>query len=210
MILNNADKEHLRNTGNFVVTDPCVIKEVTAHGLWQLQCFWEQRPSCKDWPKIKEEFDVGFHRTHVPSNIEMLSLNGVELSETWPEYIHLYQLQSLKRKTVSDQDLSLYISLWIDLVIEEKTRQRVCKEMDYNFGAFGMNLPWAFDTEQGYKTLPIVIWLRKVQKQSSQESSSASGSGQPGHVPEAQAWPQASWHTGSSLKRWQVRDSYRR
>ena len=167
-------------------------------------------PVVQGLAKIKEEFDLRFHRAHVPENIEMLSLNGVELSETWPEYIHLYQLQSLKRKTVSDQDLSLYISLWIDLVIEEKTRQRVCKEMDYNFGAFGMNLPWAFDTEQGYKTLPIVIWLRKVLKQSSQESRLASGSGQLGDDPETQAWWQASWHAGSSSsRRLQERDSHR-
>ena len=115
-----------------------------------------------DWPKVSEQFELRFERTRVPDTTMMLSVNGFELSETWLGRIDEYQLQSVKRKEMTDEATSLYISLWNDLIVEEKTRQRVSKALDYTFADDGLRLPWRFDAEKGYKTLPIVIWAKKI------------------------------------------------
>ena len=55
-----------------------------------------------------------------------------------------------------------FVNLWISLLTEEKTWQRVAKAAEYDFMEHdNLNLPWKFDMAGGYRTLPVVIWLKK-------------------------------------------------
>ena len=195
LIVRNADKRQLLETGNFVVTDPSII-QIVQNGMWQLQCACPQRTKNQDWPKVREHHELRFERTRVPDTTMMLSVNGFELSESWPGRIDEYQLQSVKRKEMTGEATSVYISLWNDLIVEEKTRQRVSKGEDYTFEKDGLNLPWPFDAEQGYKTLPITIWAKKIRGDAQVSSAGWGSAAAAWHGPAAgQAWSDA-WHGG--------------
>ena len=63
---------------------------------------------------------------------------------------------------MSEEDCKRYLNLWISLLIEEKTRQRVAKVAHYDFKEHdNLKLPWQFDMTQGYLTLPVIIWMKK-------------------------------------------------
>ena len=58
LIVRNADKQQLLETGNFVVT-PSIIEQVQ-NGMWQLQCACPQRTKNQDWPKVQEHGELRF------------------------------------------------------------------------------------------------------------------------------------------------------
>jgi len=150
IIVGNANHESLKDTGNFVVTDSAVISSVSERGLWRLQCPFPKRtlPS-KELQQIKEESELRCCRFYLPENTKFISVNGFELGEQWLDCIDEYQLQSLPKTVVTDNDLTQFVTLWYDLISDEKTRQRVCKGRDYAFADEGMNLPWKFVEPQG-------------------------------------------------------------
>ena len=90
------------------------------------------------------------------------SVNDFELGEKWLDRIGEYQLQSLPKTVVTDNDLTQFVTLWYDLISDEKTRQRVCKGQNYTFADEGMNLPWNFVEQKGVLTLPIIVWMKKI------------------------------------------------
>ena len=124
---------------------------------------------------------------------EFISVNGFELGEQWLDRIDEYQLQSLPKTVVTDNDLTQFVTLWYDLITDEKTRQRVCKGPDYAFSDEGMNLPWKFVEQQGFKTLPIIVWMKKIDiPKSSSPWTEWTGTRQDGWTD----WPAVRWHTG--------------
>jgi hypothetical protein len=208
--LRAADINELRQTGNFVIKNPDTVAEFTAGaGMWQLQCNWEQRPHNKKWVKVKEDSELRWNPATYQRGTHMLSINGFELSETWTCCVDECQLQQIKSKTISDDVLNAYVNLWLELIVEEKTRQRVCKPENYSFRDDGLNMPWQFATELGYKTLPIVVWMKKHAAETEQPSRPTGGWG-------GQAWSDPPWqrHGGkgasSSSWGWQERDVHRR
>ena len=194
IIVGNANHERLRDTGNFVVTDSAVISAVSERGMWRLQCPSPKRtlPS-KELQKIKEESELRCCRFYLPENTKFLSVNGFELGEQWLDRIDEYQLQSLPKTVVTDNDLAQFVTLWYDLISDEKTRQRVCKGRDYAFADEGLNLPWKFVEPQGFLTLPIIVWMKKIDiPKSNSPWTEWTETRQDGWTD----WPAVRWHTG--------------
>ena len=190
----NANHERLRDTGNFVVTDSAVISAVSERGMWRLQCPSPKRtlPS-KELQKIKEESELRCCRFYLPENTKFLSVNGFELGEQWLDRIDEYQLQSLPKTVITNDNLCDFISLWYELITDEKTRQRVCKGPEYSLADEEMNLPWHFVEQQGFKTLPLIVWMKKIDIQKSHSSwTEWTGTGQDGWTD----CPEVRWHTG--------------
>ena len=204
-----ADINELRETGNFVIKNPDTLQDITARGMWQLQCLWDQRPRNGNWAKVKKDSELRWNPATYQRGTHKLSINGFELSETWTCSVDQCQLQQIKTKIVTDDELNEYVNLWLELIVEEKTRQRVCKPENYSFPDDGLNMPWQFATELGYKTLPIVVWMKKIAAETKQPSYPRGGWG-------GQAWSDPPWqrHGGkgasSSSWGWQERDVHRR
>ena len=52
--------------------------------------------------------------------------------------------------------------LWMSLLTEEKTRQRVAKPESYDFLEHdNLKLPWKFDMAKGVMAMPVIFWLKK-------------------------------------------------
>jgi hypothetical protein len=61
--------------------------------------------------------------------------------------------------------------LWMSLLMEEKTRQRVAKPRNYDFKEHdNFNLPWKFDMAQGIKAMPVIIWIKELVEDGSSSS----------------------------------------
>lgn len=99
----------------------------------------------------------------MPNGKVKLVCNALELSETWPSRIDGIQLQNLKKTNmIGDDKCAQFRDLWMSLLMEEKTRQRVAKPESYDFLEHdNLKLPWKFDVAKGVKAMPVIIWMKK-------------------------------------------------
>jgi hypothetical protein len=156
MILEHANMEPLKLTGNFVVDNTTVIQHVQEN-LWHLRCDRSRR-----LPKIRDDLPLRYEKARAKTNAGLLIVNGFELSESWPASIHEYQLRSVGNNATVE-DCEAYKKGWVDLIYSEKIRQRVNKGLvKYTFDADNLHLPWDFVNELGIATLPMVIWVKQT------------------------------------------------
>jgi len=128
--------------------------------------------------------------TKVPQKQVTLRMNAFELGETWLSSIDAMQLQSLRKNSMTPESCKHYINVWKNLMIEEKTRQRVLKPEQYNFMDHdNLNLPWQYDPKQGYLAMPVIIWMKKEVHNNGSATSWSKG---PQWSASASSWN--SWH----------------
>ena len=147
-----------------------------------------------EWVKISDQSELSWQAAKIPEDTDKIVINAFELSETWPSRVDGIQLQNVKRTKMSDEDCRRYLNLWIALLTEEK---RVAKEEEYNFMEHDkLNLPWQFDITGGYKTLPVVIWMKKVAKTSQTEQRHWAPKGSSSSGSTWASWDGAYWLSG--------------
>jgi len=159
LMLANADMQELTETGNFVIKDPSVVAALQEQGMWQLQV--PRANNKQTWNAISDNTELMWQAARLPDNATLIC-NTLELSETWTSRIDGIQLQNVKSTLMTTENCRRFVNMWISLLTEEKTRQRVAKAANYDFMEHDkLNLPWKFDIAGGYKTLPVVIWIKK-------------------------------------------------
>jgi hypothetical protein len=160
LVLANADISELFQTGNFVIHSDEIVKGLTERGLWQLKV--PDPPDRNSWQNISDESELMWQIARVPQKQVTLRINALELGETWLSRIDAMQLQCVKKKAMTPESCKRYLNVWMNLLIEEKTRQRVLKPDQYHFMEHdSLNLPWQYDPKQGYLAMPVIIWMKK-------------------------------------------------
>ena len=198
-MLANADLQELTETGNFVITDPSIVEALHAQGMWQLQVPGP-RANKDTWNAISDNTELMWQLARIPNNATLIC-NTLELSETWTSRIDGIQLQNVKSTSMNSESCRRFVNMWISLVTEEKTRQRVAKAANYDFMEHDkLNLPWKFDKAQGYKTLPVVIWIKKEGDR--RPGLTSPGQSQPQWVPFGSSSSAATWGSWHSANWW--------
>ena len=197
LMLANADMQELIETGNFVVRDPSVVAALHEQGMWQLQVPSSRKDT---WKAISDDTDLMWQAARLPNNATLMC-NTLELSETWTSRIDGIQLQNVKSTSMNSESCRRFVNMWIALVTEEKTRSRVAKAANYDFMEHDkLNLPWKFDIAQGYKTLPVVIWIKKEGDR--RPGLTSPGQSQPQWVPFGSSSSAATWGSWHSANWW--------
>jgi hypothetical protein len=191
--LANADISELYETGNFVIHSDEIVRGLTARGLWQLKVppeFPNDTHNC--WQKISDKSKLMWQMTKVPQKQVTLRMNAFELGETWLSSIDAMQLQCLRKNSMTPESCKHYLNVWKNLMIEEKTRQRVLKPDQYHFMEHDkLNLPWQYDLKRGYLSMPVIIWMKK-------DAVKATSS----WVPHGSSSSSSTWNSWNSLGGW--------
>jgi hypothetical protein len=158
--LAHADISELYATGNFVIHSDEIVTGLTERGLWQLKV--PDFPDKHNWQNISGKSVLMWQKARCPTKQVTLRINALELGETWLSRIDAMQLQCVKKKAMTPADCKRYLHVWMNLPIEEKTRQRVLKPDQYHFMEHDkLNLPWQYGLKQGYLSMPVIIWMKK-------------------------------------------------
>jgi len=160
LVLANADISELLQTSNFVIHSNEIVQGLTQRGMWQLKVpEFTDRHNC--WHKISLKSELKWQDANIPQNTVTLRINAFELGDTWLSSIDAMQLQCLRKKAMTPESCKHYLNMWMNLLIEEKTRQRVLKPDQYHFMEHdSLNLPWQYNLTQGYLSMPVIIWMK--------------------------------------------------
>jgi hypothetical protein len=193
LVLANADISELLQTSNFVIHSNEIVQGLTHRGMWQLKVpEFTDRHNC--WHKISLKSELKWQDANIPQNTVTLRINAFELGDTWLSSIDAMQLQCLRKKAMTPESCKHYLNMWMNLLIEEKTRQRVLKPDQYHFMEHDkLNLPWQYDLKRGYLSMPVIIWMKKEVHNNGSASSWSKG---PQWSASASSWN--SWHGGYS------------
>jgi hypothetical protein len=193
LILANADISELLQTSNFVIHSNEIVQGLTQRGMWQLKV-----PEFTDrhnyWHKISLKSELKWQDANIPQNTVTLRINAFELGDTWLSSIGAMQSQSLRKTAMTPESCKHYLNMWMNLLIEEKTRQRVLKPDQYHFMEHdNLNLPWQYDLKKGYLSMPVIIWMKKDAAKASRTSS---------WVPHGSSSSSSTWNSWSSPGGW--------